>query len=59
MQLIETMDELKEEWRSYQRIEELSRDPFDAFIESRLAEAKYFYLFKEAKIRNVKVPLDR
>lgn len=56
-QLIQTMEELKEEWKQHQRMEELMREStFESYMEKKIAEAKYFYLFKEAKIRDVKVP---
>ncbi|MBX4383127.1 YaaL family protein [Mycobacterium tuberculosis] len=54
--LLDQLKELKDEWKNQKSLIEKSFDPSsEAISEAKLAEAKYFYLFKEAKKRNVSV----
>ncbi|WP_409296392.1 YaaL family protein [Peribacillus sp. SCS-26] len=54
--LISQLEELKRSWLNQKALLEKSVDPsHDIICSVKLAEAKYFYLFKEAKKRNVKV----
>ncbi|WP_409290904.1 YaaL family protein [Peribacillus sp. SCS-37] len=54
--LINQLEELKRSWLNQKALLEKSVDPsHDIICSVKLAEAKYFYLFKEAKKRNVKV----
>ncbi|CAM4034416.1 YaaL family protein [Mesobacillus zeae] len=54
--LLVQLDELKADWSNQRNLVEKSFDPSDEFIaEAKLAEAKYFYLFKEAKERKVRL----
>lgn len=51
--LIEQMHRLKESYHNQRDLMEKSFDPpQEAVIDAKLAEAKYFFLFKEAKKRN-------
>lgn len=53
--LLQTMQQLKEEWKHQERLEELTKEDTEAaYMERQLSKAKYFYLFKEAKVRQVK-----
>lgn len=52
--LLEQLDRLKQDWLYQKELLNISVDPSDDVImEARLAEIKYFSLFKEAKKRNV------
>ncbi|MEK3798920.1 YaaL family protein [Peribacillus sp. FSL H8-0477] len=52
--LIEQLELLKKEWLYQKSMLEKSVDPSqDAILQTKLAEIKYFYLFKEAKQRRV------
>ncbi|RFU71530.1 DUF2508 family protein [Peribacillus saganii] len=54
--LITHMEQLKINWMNQKSLLEKSMDPSDrVIIHTKIAEAKYFYLFKEAKHRNVKI----
>lgn len=53
--LLEQLSGLKNSWDNQRSLVERSFDPSrEAISQAKLAEAKYFYLFKEAKRRNVK-----
>ncbi|MFD0051994.1 YaaL family protein [Actinomycetes bacterium NPDC127524] len=55
-ELIQQLEHLKRTWLDQQSLLERSLDPSeDAIVQTKLAEAKYFYLFKEAKKRKVKI----
>lgn len=53
--LLKLMTETKGKWEYAKRIEHsvIEKDSL-LFAQTKLAEAKYFYLFKEAKKRNIK-----
>lgn len=53
--LLLLMKKLREEWEMSKRIERSSieKDGY-LFAQTKLAEAKFFYLFKEARYRNIK-----
>jgi hypothetical protein len=54
--LLEQLNSLKEEWYNQKRLLEKSFDPSEEILaQTKLAEAKYFYLFKEAKARKISV----
>lgn len=55
-QLVQQYLDTKEEWKKAQAIEGLS-DDYDiyAVAERKLAESKYLFLLKEARIRRVKI----
>ncbi|RFU61474.1 YaaL family protein [Peribacillus glennii] len=54
--LMHQLEWQKENWLSQKSLLEKSLDPSDdAIIQTKLAEIKYFYLFKEAKTRQVRV----
>ncbi|WP_141434501.1 YaaL family protein [Bacillus sp. 03113] len=54
--LMNELNILKENWFNQKTLVEKSFDPSDEILcEAKLAEAKYFYLFKEAKRRKVSV----
>ncbi|PLT31951.1 YaaL family protein [Bacillus sp. V5-8f] len=54
--LMQQLERQKDNWLSQKSLLEKSLDPSDdAIIQTKLAEIKYFYLFKEAKTRQVKV----
>lgn len=47
---------LKKEWKNQNSLLDKGFDPSPEVIwEARLAEAKYFFLFKEAKKRNISI----
>lgn len=53
-QFIHLMTATKEDWRQAQLIEEYLNDyDLDAVAKRKIAESVHFYLYKEAKIRNV------
>jgi len=55
-QLLTQMDQLKLSWNNQQGLLKKSFDPSEDIIcQAKIAEAKYFFLFKEAKYRNAKV----
>jgi hypothetical protein len=52
--LIAQLDQLKSEWMTKKSLVEKSFDVSGEFIaEAKLAEAKYFFLFKEVKGRKI------
>ncbi|MCM3513252.1 YaaL family protein [Carnobacterium inhibens] len=53
--LLKLMTETKSKWEYAKRIEHsvIEKDSL-LFAQTKLAEAKYFYLFKEAKKRHIK-----
>jgi hypothetical protein len=54
--LLQQLDQVKAEWTNKKKLVERSFDPSGEFIaESKLAEAKYFFLFKEAKERKISI----
>ncbi|MFD0942179.1 YaaL family protein [Savagea faecisuis] len=53
---MQLLQELKEEWEQARELEELVRDYDEQVIAKRkIAESKYFYMFKEAKERNIRL----
>jgi hypothetical protein len=55
-QLLGQLNRLKDEWYNQKRLLEKSFDPSaEVLAQTKLAEAKYFYLFKEAKARKISV----
>ena len=58
--LIDTMASLQRECKSQNYLQKLTQEETaDAYAERKLAEAKYFYLFKEAKARNIRADLSK
>ncbi|WP_026693536.1 YaaL family protein [Peribacillus kribbensis] len=54
--LIDQLEELKVSWLNQKALLEKSLDPSpDIICQAKIAEVKYFYLFKEAKSRQVKL----
>lgn len=54
--LLLELEGLKQNWLNQKALLEKSLDPSDTIImETKIAEAKYFSLFKEAKKRNVSI----
>lgn len=54
--LMQQMDQVKIEWTNKKKLVERSFDPSREFIaEAKLAEAKYFFLFREAKERKISI----
>ncbi|MCX2839834.1 YaaL family protein [Salinimicrobium sp. MT39] len=54
--LLLQIEELKSNWKNQSTLVEKSFDiTEEAISDAKLAEAKYFFLFKEAKKRNVTV----
>ncbi|WP_050613546.1 YaaL family protein [Bacillus testis] len=54
--LLAEMAELKQTWLNQKALLEKCVEPTDELVlETKMAEAKYFYLFKEAKYRQVKI----
>ncbi|MDQ0221421.1 DUF2508 family protein [Peribacillus cavernae] len=54
--LMQQLEQQKRNWFSRKSLLEKSFDPSDdALVQAKLAEVKYFYLFKEAKERQVRV----
>ncbi|RBW67325.1 YaaL family protein [Bacillus taeanensis] len=52
--LLQTLEQLKFEWMNKKKFVEQSFEPSESVLhELRLAEAKYFFLLKEAKKRQV------
>ena len=55
-ELIRELETLKRRWFNQKSLIERSVDPSEeAIISSKVAEVKYFYLFKEAKRRKVMI----
>lgn len=53
-QFVNLIKETKEEWQQAQFIEDYSNDyDLDIVAKRKIAESIHFYLYKEAKIRNV------
>lgn len=54
--LVEHLNTIKTRWNNQKLLVERSFDPSEEFItEAKIAEAKYFFLFKEAKHRNISI----
>ncbi|MFB6469584.1 YaaL family protein [Cytobacillus sp. Hz8] len=54
--LLNQLVELKKEWNNQNSLVEKSFDPSEEVIwDAKLVEAKYFFLFKEAKKRNISI----
>ncbi|MCA1032978.1 YaaL family protein [Bacillus timonensis] len=54
--LLEQLETYKEEWIRQKRIIDKSVEPSDKVLyDLKIAECKYLYLLKEAKVRNVYV----
>ncbi|MGM7724825.1 YaaL family protein [uncultured Metabacillus sp.] len=55
-QLIQNLLDLKQEWNRQKQLIEKSVEPSSQVLyELKVAEAKYFFLLKEAKKRNIKI----
>jgi hypothetical protein len=55
-QLIQNLLDLKEEWNRQKQLVDKSVEPSSQVLyELKVAEAKYFFLLKEAKKRNIKI----
>lgn len=55
-ELIHQLNSLKKNWLNQKSLLEKSFDPSDeAIVTSKIAEVKYFYLFKEAKKRKITI----
>ena len=53
-QFVNLIKATKEDWQQAQRIEDYLNDyDLDAVAKRKIAESIHFYLYKEAKIRNV------
>jgi hypothetical protein len=54
--LLQQLDVLKSSWLNQKSLLEKSMDPSEnAIVRTKISEIKYFYLFKEAKKRQVKI----
>lgn len=54
--LINRLNAYKHDWQQQTQLLEKSFDPSEEVIcETKLAEAKYFFLLKEAKYRNIRI----
>lgn len=54
--LIGELEQLKRNWHNQKSLLEKSVDPsVEVIAQTRLAEVKYFYLFREVKRRNVRI----
>ncbi|MFX3622524.1 MAG: YaaL family protein [Ectobacillus sp.] len=54
--LIQLLEDIKQDWMRQKRIVEQSVEPSeDVICQLKIAEAKYFYMLKEAKQRQVKM----
>lgn len=52
--LVTLLQVTKEEWQSAARTEEMIDDfNFDVLIERKIKESRHFYLFKEARVREI------
>jgi hypothetical protein len=55
-QVIDLMKATKEDWQQAQLIEDYLNDyDLDAVAKRKIAESIHFYLYKEARVRNVKL----
>jgi hypothetical protein len=55
-QLIQNLLNMKQEWNRQKQLIEKSVEPSpQVLFELKVAEAKYFFLLKEAKKRNIKI----
>lgn len=53
-QLLEKVNELKHSWNSQRQLLEKSFDPSaEAITQAKIAEVKYFFLFKEVRKRKI------
>ena len=54
--LLEDIEKMKVNWFNHKSLIETSYDPsFDTISQAKLSELKYYYLFKEARKRKIKV----
>lgn len=54
--LLEDIETMKVNWFNHKSLIETSYDPsFDAISQAKLSELKYYYLFKEARKRKIKI----
>jgi hypothetical protein len=54
--LLDQLDRLKKDWSNQKTLVEKSFDPSEEVVtQAKVAEAKYFFLFKEAKLRNTSI----
>ena len=54
--LMVSLERLKQNWHNQKSLLEKSVDPSEeAIAQAKLAEVKYFYLFREVKRRNVRI----
>jgi len=54
LQFVDLMKQTKEEWQQAQSLEDYLNDyDLDVVAKRKMAESIHFYLYKEAKIRNV------
>ncbi|WP_108672529.1 YaaL family protein [Peribacillus acanthi] len=54
--LLNHLGDMKKNWMIHKSLLDKSLDPSeDIIVSAKIAEAKYFYLFKEAKQRNIQV----
>ncbi|PAE31449.1 YaaL family protein [Bacillus sp. 7884-1] len=54
--LLTQLQEYKEHWREQKQLLDKSFDPSEeAICQTKIAQAKYFFLLKEAKERNVSI----
>jgi len=52
--LQQLMDELRTDWEQAQHVERVAREDFgQASVYRQMAESKYFFLFKEARHRQI------
>ncbi|KOP78008.1 YaaL family protein [Cytobacillus solani] len=55
-QLLEKVNDLKNSWNSQRQLLEKSFDPSaEAISQAKIAEAKYFFLFKEVRKRKITI----
>jgi hypothetical protein len=55
-QLLDKVNELRDSWNSQKVLLEKSFEPStEAISQAKIAEAKYFFLFKEVKKRNIRI----
>ncbi|MED3553767.1 YaaL family protein [Cytobacillus praedii] len=55
-QLLEKVNELKNSWNGQRQLLEKSFDPSaEAISQAKIAEAKYFFLFKEVRKRKITI----
>ena len=55
-QLVQNLLNMKEEWNRQKQLVDKSVEPSTQVLyELKIAESKYFFLLKEAKIRNIKM----